>query len=702
MYTCTSILTHDRRELSLCSSPNDRNEDGSVSDLLVATSQTVYQMVKLVRNMKIDEEEKIFYSHLSLHCIRFQNYITRTSQTPSNVDRSLINIALCQLSSLIFETGFQEVPSSTTKFRLKVLNAHWDKTREQDDSEKIDFIRRWLKFGFSKEHLDCINNVLEDCADKLEKQQPEKSYTKPDVEIVSKDHDGPSYGVWRAAQALFDALLDCEGCSCSKQHEFKAKLELGTYRKPSESVQEKKAARFVRRRVHRKDISAAGTLDFDMFLSTEREWHEIRVKTAKERVVGFTADGQDIPTYDTTRRVKKLCESINSKRSKPRHRFVLKLTKGQLFNVGMEGSSFWIDQAAKPISLLKCFEERHDAFTEKTKRILSLIIGYAVLHLSGTSWLQSAWGSEDIKFFQTTSQQTPLRPFIQVHLPDIEIDSEPDGAAILDEFNSGHHCPALIALAVVLIEIYFAKPFHKLAQMNDIPPESLSSHITLFDVDQVFNGLEENKVEGWRSHIPEDSHLLLAIDNCLDPELWEDDEGKAFDNLMLKSRIYDDVVRPLELHLTTGFSKIPIGDVDNYARGLDFGGWGQPIANHDEQGATAASSITASSPPRLTTPDSTLSPARTLIASSQFDARLIIPELQGLKQSSNANALLSLSHFSTNLDLIPLPEANSYKTHQFFDDEAGDEESSNKKLVTIFSSISSICSTSSASSAVVL
>jgi hypothetical protein len=319
-----------------------------------------------------------------------------------------------------------------------MFNAHWDNTREQDDSEKIDFIRIWLKLDLSEEHLDCINNVLEECADKSEKQQPDKSFMKSDVKIASRDHDGPSFGVWKAAQALFDALLKCERCSCSKQHEFQAKLELGTYRKASESIQEAKVPRHVRRRVLRQDSSAIGALDFDMFLSMEREWHEIRVQTAKERVVGFAVDGQVVPACDTTRRVKALCKSLNSLRSKPRHRFVLKLTSGQLFHEGMEGSSFWIDQTAEPISLLQCFEERHDVFTEKTKRILSLIIGYAVLHLSGTSWLQSAWGSGDIKFFQTTSQKTPLRPFIQVHLPkaseppDIEIDNESDDGAFFE------------------------------------------------------------------------------------------------------------------------------------------------------------------------------------------------------------------------------------------------------------------------------
>lgn len=683
----STALTHDTQEPSSCSLSEDYNEDGSESDLLIATSQTVYQMAKIVRRTEINEEEKIFYSHLSLHCIRFQDYITRASGTLSRIDGDLVNTALCQFDSLISETGLQEFPCFSTKSRLKTLNTHWYDMQEKDDTNKIDFIRRWLKLGSSEEHLNGIDDILEECADKMEKQQPKSGLGKSGVRISSRDNYEPSYGVWRPAQALFDELLKCKACSCSKQHEFKAKLELGTFRRPDEKVQKKDATRNTPKRASRKDNSTAGILDFDMFLSMEHDWHEYRVQAAKERVVGFAMDGQMPHSHDisTARRVENLCKSIKSMRSKAWQRLVLKLSSGKLFKMGIEKSNFWIDQTTEPISLLKCFEERHDFFTEKTKRILSLIIGYAVLHLGGTSWLQHGWGSRDIKFFQTTSQKTPLRPFIQVHLPKanasthIETDSESDDDSIFELFDSGHRCPELIALAVVLIEVYFAKPFYKLAQMNGIPLESPNGRITLFDVDLVFNGEEENKVEGWRYQIPEDSPLLIAIDNCLNPVLWENKQGNAFDNLMLKAQIYKYVVRPLELHLTTGFSKIPLDNVDNYARGLDFGGWGQPIVDQDLQGIAATSPMTASSRSKLPTPIYTPSPALALAASNQVDAQFIIPELQRLEQDSKARALLSLSYLTPNLDSISRHETNDYKTHHFFDDETGSVENSIKK-----------------------
>ncbi|UKZ88420.1 uncharacterized protein TrAFT101_004180 [Trichoderma asperellum] len=368
----------------------------------------VYQMAKIVRRTEINEEEKIFYSHLSLHCVRLQDYITRASRTLSRIDGDLVNTALCQFDSLISETGLQEFPCYSRKSRLKTLNAHWYNMQEQDDTNKIDFIRRWLKLGSSEEHLNGIDNILEECADKLEKQQPKNGFGKSGIRISSRDHYEPSYGVWRPAQALFDELLKCKACSCSKQNEFKAKLELGTYRRPDEKVQKKDATRATPKRAHCMGNSTAGILDFDMFLSMEHDWHEYRVQAAKGRVVGFAIDGQMSHSHDIgkARRVEKLCKSIKSMRSKAWQRLVLKLSGGKLFNVGIEKSNFWIDQTTEPISLLKCFEERHDFFTEKTKRILSLIIGYAVLHLGGTSWLQPGWGFRDIN----SSKQHLKRP----------------------------------------------------------------------------------------------------------------------------------------------------------------------------------------------------------------------------------------------------------------------------------------------------
>ncbi|OTA01477.1 hypothetical protein A9Z42_0018300 [Trichoderma parareesei] len=318
--------------------------------------------------------------------------------------------------------------------------------------------------------------------------------------------------------------------------------------------------------------------------------------------------------------------------------------------------------------------------TEKSKRILSLIIGYAVLHLDGTHWLQRSWGSADIKFFQTTSHKTPLQPYIQVNL------SKPNTAADsacptkdyddkdVDELDSGHRCPALIALAVVLMEVHFAKPLERLAQISGVPLETRCRRVTLQDVVDVLDGVEDNEVKGWRNEIPEDSAMLIAIDNCLTPELWEDDQGDVLDSRTLKSRIYDRVIRLLEQHLTSGFSTIPLDGVDGYAKQMDFAQWGQRFSDQ-EPGV-----LMPSRGQRPPTAVHSVLPAATLPLRGRARIQPAVPELEGfICQYAQATSTASMSSFIMDTTSV-IDSTIGYKNSRFFDDEtAADGEPSNAR-----------------------
>ncbi|KAL6690548.1 peptidase S8/S53 domain-containing protein [Trichoderma pleuroticola] len=645
-------------------------EDGSDIDLFQGASQTFRQMAEM------------FYSHLVFNCAIFEACIQQARQVSLRF-RGDVVIALSHLSCLIPVTDSQQRPHDDPfKLRLQDFNAHWSIIREKDDKAQVELVTRWVQLGLPQHHLDRMDQELGECADMLEKQhrgrqrqrQPEKFSQKCSCDFLSRSNYEPSYVVWKAAQAMFEALQKCKGCSCPKEHEFGAKLELGTYRRPIKNADNGRITRSHSSLMRCRDGDAAGMLDFGVFLSLENQWHEIRIQTAKERVVGFARDGHAPPSLRThkAKAVENLCKSIDSTKSKQWQRLVLELKKGQLFKERVEKTTFWIDKSTEPISLLRCFEERCDFFTEKTKCILSFIIGYSVFHLQGSRWLQLGWGSANIKFFRTTALKTPLRPFIQVDLTE-------DGAATEDahseHLESRHHCQTLIGLAVVLIEVYFAKPFTKLAQMSGIPLEKSSGHMTLVDVYQVFNGEDENEIEGWRSQIPEDSPLLKAIDSCLDTAKWEDGEGDPLDNATIKFRIYQDVIRPLELHLTSGFSSIPLDGVDDYARQLDFGRWGQAINDHESQTLTSSTL-----PQEQLMHQRSPSPAVILLDSGQLGVQLGPPALQKLllHQISIANSFASPSPSLMSLGSFSSCESN-HRASQFFDDEIGDGGYSNAK-----------------------
>ncbi|KAK1842039.1 pfs domain-containing protein [Colletotrichum chrysophilum] len=253
--------------------------------------------------------------------------------------------------------------------------------------------------------------------------------------------------------------------------------------------------------------------------------------------------------------------------------------------MGFEKTNFPVSRATEAISLAKFIEERPQCFTEKTKRVLSLIIGCTVLHLHQTSWLQPGWGSVDIAFFQTTSNEVPLRPFIQTELHEDTLETHNDDVLDDDEMYMSHLCPFLIDLAIVLMEIHFVKSFRTLAEMRQIELlEKRNGRVAFVDTDQVFNGDRDEdddsdcEQNGLKSEIPGDfRNLILAIENCLDAELWEDEHQNPLGPETLRSRIYEKVVRPLELHLVHGFSDIPLDGVDKFARNIDFSQWGKAM-----------------------------------------------------------------------------------------------------------------------------
>lgn len=662
-------------------------------DLLLNTSETLLQMAEIARVTEFDEETKVFYSHLGYYCVRFRDHARRARQAPSRLDGELVGQTLQHFDSLVSESSLQELVTctSTLQLRLGALNLYWKEIRKQRNEAKRGFVDRCLTPGASQDELLEVDKALETCADKFDKHQPEESFTTNIDTPTSLSINEPSHAIWKTAQSVFDALVGCKECSCPGQHEFGAKFGLGTYRRPEKKAGKKPAGRSLqaRQRKLRNANDADCNLDFDLFLSMEEAWHEIRVQTAKEKSVTIVLPGDDIPPKkecniaDRYAKVERLCGPISKTKKTERQCLVMKLTSGQLFEIRFEKSDFEIDKMAEGISLSRCLEERKEAFTEKTQRILSLIIGYSVFYLDGTSWLQPGWGSANIKFFQTTSRKTPLRPFIQTKLPGPcpqlpTAGSAPDPQAFVnstncdddasDELDSVHRCPALVTLAVVLMEVYFVMPFRKLAQIREIPlMEDPDGRLNIIDVDQVFNGIvnEDDEVvkEGWRSEMPDNNPLRTAIDNCLNGELWEDDEGRALDNGTLRSRIYGNVVNQLELYLTQGFNMISLDNVDNYARSMDLEKWGQAITSQERDGqATVPSQGILMAP-------AAPSPAVVLLASGHVGVHTTEPGIwKTMHQDSQIQSILPYS--TEHLYTESRPDFN-YKASQFFDDEMG-------------------------------
>jgi hypothetical protein len=309
-------------------------------------------------------------------------------------------------------------------------------------------------------------------------------------------------------------------------HDFGVRLCLGTFRKLAEVEKE-----------------AGHHCGFEIFLSMKKEWHEADVHFLKSAAVTFIQNDVPITKKKKSRpmEVKNLCEPIRKR--KPFDRIKLRVDdNGRLWKLRSEMCRFTIDETKTPVSLQQFIRDQYQLLTDKTKRILAVILGYSVLHFYGTPWLPPSWGPSSILFFRTTSAAIPLKPFIQTQLVQNSIDSPQTSHPIVQDAEDAedhddiilHECPDLITLGIILMELYLATTFEDLADKYNV-------RLTggrYIDAEMVF--------EACKAEIPENSQFRYAVEKCLDPTVWEDENGMRLDDQTLRKVIYQQVVGPLE------------------------------------------------------------------------------------------------------------------------------------------------------------
>ncbi|KAF5978884.1 hypothetical protein FCOIX_5595 [Fusarium coicis] len=380
------------------------------------------------------------------------------------------------------------------------------------------------------------------------------------------------YDILNAAKSTFEAMLACTDCPCKAEHDFGARLYLSTHRKTQESMM----------RTQDEDV-----VDFDMFLSTHYDWQEVRVHAMGNQRVPDEVAGQQPKRKRMeakSLRIRKLCEALAKTKSMTGYRLELKVLRNQLYQLHPEMYNSAIDTSQNAISLDYILRHTRGSFTERTKRILAVILASTVFHLYGTPWLQPTWGASDVLFFHTTSSTTLFRPFINSPLSSLNLtreearpktpepddmieDTKADDTDVEDFFN--HPCPTVITLASLLLELYFETPFDILVQKFNakLGTNTTSSAFTRYlDANLVF--------QACKAEIPLNSQFYLALTNFLDTKVWQDENGDTLDTLTLRKMIYQQVVLPLETELSQAYSSIPIETIDEFAQKIDFGRWG--------------------------------------------------------------------------------------------------------------------------------
>lgn len=512
------------------------------------------------------------YLYMQGLCMLVLKELDRTKALVKS-DMECVMQLLDVLEGLLRRPTYLETPSNcpdTSSHRphvklmaLKSWSTSLNKSSSFHD-EHSPAISSWVGFDSGQRIRDVLHQlqaVYEFCR----LNYPEKSPIYIDEHTLpKKGRAEPTWAVWKAAQSTYRLLTSVKDCACDPSHPYDARLFLATHR--GSDVQE-------------------DNTNFEMFLSLGSPWQEVRVGILDEPSVKFLInDKPATKPIKKTQQIKELCKVMKSFRKTqyyPPHRLSFTVKEQGLWNNTPEKSPFPMDLSAGDISLEEFIRTRATTLTEKTKRILAVMLGHGVLHLHGTGWIQQSWAATNVIFHQISSA-IPIRPYIQVsfienasecsaHESDVS-DDEEDFFGNDDCF--AHPFPSLVTLGMVLMQVYMGRTFESIAQdFNIEDPGQLNSNAKF--------ALASDAFKKYASDISFSEQYWHAIDRCLDPNIQYDEDGEVMDQDSLRGVIYDEIVGPLEDELgqgkfSTGASSF-IMNLDTEARNIDLANWGQPL-----------------------------------------------------------------------------------------------------------------------------
>ncbi|KAJ0108959.1 Intracellular serine protease [Diaporthe amygdali] len=629
--------------------------------LVQAAFDTIFDIARFHTTHADNGELLTFYANLMAYCLLISGHLSRIT----GAGRSLA----CDLAdSITMRLGEILVSKGSIEDGLRELRVGWGEVRDRDSMIRAQFTGSTLAFGDCYDKRAALIHFLASWESDVRRRYPEERFleTSEDATPHQKISE-PSFSVWNSAQAMFKAMTACQKCGCIPEHDYGARLCLGTYRKSGA------------------DDDTEGKVEFDMFLSLTHDWQEVRVHTAKERAIKFAIDEQAPPRQPRTtsppQAINQLCVPII--RAKKLRTVELKVTKGKLLWLPSELSKRLVDLTKSPVSLYEFLQDGRCAFNDKTWRILAVLLSYAVLHLQDTPWLQPTWSSSDILFFRTEDSKIPLEPFLQTRLfkteaPGLKFDkqahSDPCGAE--DEFDCDdidpdkilqHPCPTIVTLAIMLMEVYFGMPLDTIARQHNVKTAGDASFLSRY--------MDACKVsEDRRNEMPD--LFASAVEKCLDRPTWEDTGGTRLDSHTLRTRLYKEVVRPLEINLTWGYRSISIDNLDRDAREY-FCNWDTAITHQPAQERNYRKhwEYPVSRGRTLGPLDKLSSPAAPESGSTSFSHHplsSVLPpardRLNGIKGSNESSAMPGTSHRS----FSNLADEVEYKLARFFDDEAAE------------------------------
>jgi hypothetical protein len=430
-------------------------------------------------------------------------------------------------------------------------------------STKAKYARTCLDFG-SKTRRDELISYLKEAEDTCRMSSTvDRGDIGADPDICGKTRQMPPLDIWPVAQSVYSALdsSNTGPCNtCNVPHGYGARLCIETYRAQDDTQ----------------------GYDFDMFLGLDQLWQEARIRQLNKSVVKFmindVRDDNNKTTMKTSIRVKNLCRQIRDTQKRCMFRLNFELRGNELWKMKSERSKFVGHASEEVVSLSHFISKQPHLLNGKTKRILAVLLGYAVLNLHGTEWLQPTLSSGDILFFKTNGT-VPLKPYLQVHIKsktathypidrNNQVVDEEDDEADPDYELCYHPYPCLVSLALILIELHQGRPIQMIAEENNLlMPDEETDESRFLLAGQIFECCHQNF----------EDQTGMAIEACLNPNIGGESKDESPHEDTLHTAIYQNIVRRLEDELEQGHSYISVECLDALAQTLDFARFGRPI-----------------------------------------------------------------------------------------------------------------------------
>ncbi|KAH8690608.1 hypothetical protein BGW36DRAFT_432404 [Talaromyces proteolyticus] len=547
-------------------------------DLLLNITRIFREIVDFLEDTESDHELRKFYVHLNAYNLLLTELIAPVQQDGAisgvqSLSRSILKRLSCFLRHSVLPDHETTLSSSDPFPRLTTLKYYWDLPRALQ--EKMLNIGQCLDFG-SQDIRDEMILVLRGAVDMLRSHYPETlTDAADDYRAPRKKRRNAIASASSVASSVYQALIaSSNACSSIHSHDYAARLRLATYRKTVED-----------------------NYAFETFVTlnlTGQSWQETQILAVlanqemqkKKASIKFADQcGSSSGKQRNHRRrlaVERLCEQIEKSKSKPSMRLNLAVEDGRLWKDQSCMSVFPISRSDPPLSLEDIIISRPASLTEKVKRVLAVLLAYAILHLHGTPWLlRSRFNASNILFFRTSSA-IPLKPYIHTDLMEMVHSSEEalieagdlDDEIDPDDFPS-HPYPNIVMLAIMLMELYMIQPIQSLAEQAGMELDNWSQ------VDENTRYAVAAAVfEKFRAEFPD--NYREAVDRCLDPNIGIDQNDEELAEDGLRRLIYEDIVQPLEDELDQGFSNtVSIDNLDEVAQTLDLGSWGQIRINQE-------------------------------------------------------------------------------------------------------------------------